>query len=178
MKPVDSRRTKPGDPVGARTTENARTEDGTSIPKDSTLRGHVSDAHAAGEGHAGSSMGIVFDKAVSRDGYEAQLPNVGIQAVAAAEANGASSAEDAGAMMGAAGGAGMSRGGGVLGRASGSVGRTVGRIWTGATGGVGSLAGASGAQRGGRGRCEAWTLPGCSLPAVGASLGCTASGLS
>ena len=126
MNPVDSRRTKPGDPVSARTTENARTEDGASIPKDSTLRGHVSDAHTAGEGHAGSSMDIVFDKAVSRDGYEALLLNVGIQAVAAAEASGASSAEDAGAMMGAAGGAGMSRGGGVLGRASGSVGGTVG----------------------------------------------------
>src|SRR3989440_11526622 len=106
----------PGIPVSARTTENATTEDGTSIPKDSTLTGHVSDAHAAGEGHAGSSMGIVFDKAVSRDGYETSLPNVGIQAVAAAEASAASSAEDAGAMMGAAGAAGMRRGGGLLGR--------------------------------------------------------------
>src|SRR5205823_692647 len=102
IKPVDSPRTKPRDPV------SARTEDGTSIPKDSTLTGHVSDAHAAGEGHAGSSMGIVFDKAGSRDGYETSLPNVGIQAVAAAEASAASSAEDAGAMMGAAGGPGMS----------------------------------------------------------------------
>src|SRR2546425_730987 len=32
-KPVDSRRSKPGDPVSARTTQAARTEGGTSIPK-------------------------------------------------------------------------------------------------------------------------------------------------
>ena len=59
------------------------------------------------------------------DRYETSLPNVGIQAVAAAEASAASSAEDAGPMMGAAGGAGMSRGGGLLGRASSSAGGTV-----------------------------------------------------
>jgi hypothetical protein len=49
-KPVDSRHTKPGDPVNARTTQNARTEGGTAIHKGSTLIGHVSDAHAAAEG--------------------------------------------------------------------------------------------------------------------------------
>ena len=83
-RPVDSRHTKPGDPVSARTTQNARTEGGTSIPKGSTLMGHVSDAHTAAEGQAGSSVGIVFDKAVTRDGHEIALRNVGIQAVAAA----------------------------------------------------------------------------------------------
>ena len=142
-KPVDSRHTKPGDPVSARTTQNARTEGGTSIPKGSTLMGHVSDAHAAAEDQAGSSVGIVFDKAVTRDGHEIALRNVGIQAVAAAEANAASSAGEVapmtGAMTSAGRGAGMSRGGGLLGR-TGAVGGTVGS-GLGAAGGVGSLAG-------------------------------------
>ena len=150
-KPVDSGRSKPGDPVSARTTQNARTEGGTSIPKGSTLMGHVSDAHVAAEGQAGSSMGIVFDKVVTRDGHEIPLRNVGIQAVAAAEASAASSAPDAGAVMGAAGGAGMSRRGGLLGRTTGTVGGTVGS-GLGAAGGVGSLAGgASGVLQAGPG---------------------------
>ena len=139
-KPVDSRHTKPGDPVAARTTQNARTEGGTSIPKGSTLMGHVSDAHSAAEGQAGSSVGLVFDKAVTQDGHEIPLRNVGIQAVAAAEASVASSAGEAGAMRGAGGGAGMSRGGSLLGRTTGAVGGTVGS-GLGAAGGVGSLAG-------------------------------------
>src|SRR5439155_3083194 len=140
-KPVDSGRSKPGDPVSARTTQNARTGGGTSIPRGSTLMGHVSDAHAAAEGQAGSSVGIVFDKAVTRDGHEIALRNVGIQAVAAAEASAASSAGEVapmrGAMTSAAGGAGMSRGAGLLGR-TGAVGGTVGS-GLGAAGGVGSL---------------------------------------
>jgi hypothetical protein len=138
--PIDSRRSKPGDPVSARTTQNARTEGGTTIPKGSTLIGQVSDTHAATEGQAASSMGIVFDKAVTRDGHEIPLRNVGIQAVAAAETSVASSAGDAGAMTGAGGGAGMTRGGGLLGRTTGAVGGTVGS-GLGAAGGVGSLAG-------------------------------------
>ncbi len=150
-KPIDSRRSKPGDPVTARTTQNARTEGGTAIPKGSTLIGHVSDTHAATEGQAASSMGIVFDKAVTRDGHEIPLRNVGIQAVAAAETSVASSAAEAGTMTGAGGGAGTSRGGGLLGRTTGAVGGTVGS-GLGAAGGVGSLArGAAGTLQAGPG---------------------------
>src|SRR5438046_5303378 len=96
-KPVDSGRSKPGDPVSARTTQNARTEGGTSIPKGSTLMGHISDAHAAAEGQAASSMGIVFDKGVTRAGHEIPLRYVGIQAVAPPEPCPPSSAGAAGA---------------------------------------------------------------------------------
>ena len=153
-KPVDSRHTKPGDPVSARTIQNARTEGGASIPRGSTLMGHVSDAHAAAEGQAGSSVGIVFDKAVTRDGHEIALRNVGIQAVAAAEASAASSAGEVapmrGAMTSAGGGAGMSRGAGLLGR-TGAVDGTVGSGLA-AAGGVGSLAaGAAGTLQAGPG---------------------------
>src|SRR3984893_2640503 len=149
-KPVDSGRNKPGDPVSAHTTQPAKTEGGTSIPKGHTLIGHVSDARAAGDGQAGSSMGIVFDKAVTRDGHEIPLRNVGIQAVAAAETSAESTAGDTGAMPRAGGGAG-SRGGGLLGRTTGAVGGTAGSS-LGATRGVGSLAGgATGALQAGPG---------------------------
>ena len=149
-KPVDSGRNKPGDPVSAHTTQPAKTEGGTSIPKGSTLIGHVSDARAAADGQAGSSMGIVFEKAVTRDGREIPLRNVGIQAVAAAETSAESTAGDAGAMMGAGGGAG-SRGGGLLGRTTGAVGGSAGS-GLGTTRGVGPLAaGATGALQAGPG---------------------------
>jgi hypothetical protein len=151
-KPVDSQRSKPGDPVTARTTQAARTEGDTSIPKGSTLIGHVSEAHAGAEGQTGSSMGIVFDKAVTRDGHEIALRDVGIQAVAAAEASAASRAGDADTLRGAGGGARASRGGGVLGRTSGAVGATVGSALSTASSGAGSLAGsASGALEAGSG---------------------------
>src|ERR1700724_745170 len=97
------------------------TEGGTSIPKGSTLIGHVSEAHAATEGQAGSSMGIVFDKAGTREGREIPLSNVGIRALAAAEASALGGVEDTGTLGGAGGGAGASRsGGGLLGRTPGS----------------------------------------------------------
>ena len=149
-KPVDSGRNKPGDPVSAHTTQPAKTEGGTSIPKGSTLIGHVSDARAAADGQAGSSMGIVFDKAVTRDGHEIPLRNVGIQAVAAAETSAESTAGDASAMTGVGGSAG-SRGGGLLGRTTGAVGGTVGS-GLGTTRSVGSVAGgATGAMQAGPG---------------------------
>ena len=53
-KPVDSTCSRPGDPVSARTSQIARTEGGTSIPKRS-LSGHVSEARADAEGQMGSS---------------------------------------------------------------------------------------------------------------------------
>lgn len=62
IKPVDSGRNRPGDPVSVHTTQPARTEGGTSIPKGSTLIGHVSDPRAAADGQAGSSMGIVLTR--------------------------------------------------------------------------------------------------------------------
>src|SRR5436190_1446825 len=119
-KPVDSRRSKPGDPVNARTTQPTRTEDGRSIPKGSTLVGHVSEAHARAEGQADSAVGIVFDKAVTRDGHEIPLRNVGIRAVAAAEGAASGGVGDSGMMTGSGGGmaGGRTGSGGLVGRAS------------------------------------------------------------
>jgi hypothetical protein len=142
-KPVDSRKSKPGDPVSARTTQPARTDDGKSIPKGSTLVGHVSEAHARAEGQADSAVGIVFDKAVTRDGHEIPLRNVAIRAIAAAEGSAAASAGDSGMMTGA-GGMTAGRGGGgggLVGRATGAVGGTLGAGVGAAGSATGSLAG-------------------------------------
>jgi len=145
-KPVDSRRSKPGDPVNARTTQPTRTEDGRSIPKGSTLVGHVSEAHARAEGQADSAVGIVFDKAVTRDGHEIPLRNVGIRAVAAAEGAASGGVGDSGMMTGSGGGmaGGRTGSGGLVGRTTGAVGSTVSAGLGAAGGAAGSLA-ASGA---------------------------------
>lgn len=145
-KPVDSGKAKPGDPVSGRITQAARTSDGTAIPEGSALVGHISEAHGRGEGQASSAVGIVFDKAVTRDGREIPLGNVGIRALAAAEGAASASAGDSGMMMGGGGGA-MSGtapgrgGGGLVGRTSGAVGGTLG-------GGLGTAGAATGSLGG------------------------------
>jgi hypothetical protein len=153
-KPVDSKRNKPGDPVSARTTQDARTEGGAVIPKGSQLAGHITRVQAQGTGEAASSIALVFDKAVTRDGREMALGGVGVQAVAAAEENMAAGAGDTDAMIGGGGasgfGAGMgvarggALGGGLVGHTAGGVGGTLGSSVNGVAGSAGSL-GASGA---------------------------------
>jgi hypothetical protein len=153
-RPVDSRKSKPGDPVSARTTQPSRTDDGRSIPKGSTLVGHVSEARARGDGQTDSAVGIVFDKAVTRDGRQIPLRNVGIRALAAAEGAASGSFANGGMATGAGGmGAGIGAprgggGGGLVGRTSGAVGGAVGGglgAAGGASGATGSLAGSAGA---------------------------------
>jgi hypothetical protein len=139
------------------------------------LIGHVSGAPAGAEGQTGSSMGIVFDKTLTRDGHEIPLRNVGIQAVAAAEPSAAGSAGDADTMMGATGGAGASRGGGLLGRPSGAVGATVGSDSSTASSGAGSLAGGgSGALQAAPGAMGGLDAAGLLTTAARVSLACAA----
>jgi hypothetical protein len=104
LKPVDSAHSKLGDSVSARTTRTARPEGGTSIPKGSLI-GRVGSARGRRRSN-GLVDGIVFDKAVTRDGHEIPLCNVGVQTVAAAEASTTSGAGEAGTLTGATGGVG------------------------------------------------------------------------
>lgn len=124
--PIDSKKAKPGDPVKGRTTEAAKSGDKTVIPKGAKLVGHVTQATARAKGDSDSSLGIVFDKAILKDGQEVPL-NVAVQALASAQS--ASAAINGGDEMPAMGGAGASMAG--SGRAAGS----------GAPGGVTSTAG-------------------------------------
>jgi hypothetical protein len=125
--PIDSKKAKPGDPVKGRTTEAAKSADKTVIPKGAKLVGHVTQATARAKGDSDSSLGIVFDKAILKDGQEVPL-NVAVQALASAQS---ASAINGGDEMPAMGGAGASMAG--SGRAAGSE----------ALGGVTSRAGAA-----------------------------------
>jgi hypothetical protein len=80
---LDSKKSKTGDEVKARTTDALKSTDGrTILPKGSQLTGHITQATARGKGEADSSLGLVIDKAVLKNGQEIPL-NVAIQAVAA-----------------------------------------------------------------------------------------------
>ncbi|HJZ28555.1 MAG TPA: hypothetical protein VJ370_19920, partial [Streptosporangiaceae bacterium] len=105
---MDSERTNPGDPVSARTTQAVKTEDGILIPSGSQLIGHIAPLEAAAGGAsavgaAGSSIALVFDRAVMKDGHQVPLRHVTIRALAAAESGAAAGVGDSRAMMGASG---------------------------------------------------------------------------
>src|SRR5713226_8675715 len=85
--PIDSRKCKPGDPVNAHTTEAIKSEGKTVVPKGSKLVGHVTQASARAKGESESSLGIVFDKAILKNGQEIPLNNVAIQAIAPAQSS-------------------------------------------------------------------------------------------
>jgi hypothetical protein len=80
---LDSKKLKAGDEVKARTTDALKSTDGrTILPKGAQLTGHITQASARGKGQADSSLGLVIDKAILKNGQEIPL-NVAIQAVAA-----------------------------------------------------------------------------------------------
>lgn len=135
-KAVDAKKAKPGDEVNARSDKDAKAADGTSIKRGSKLVGHVTQAHpkssAGASGSGNSTLGIVFDKAVLKDGREVPLDST-IQAISVAQVDNAMQAGEAETAMSAAGsGAAMARGGssGLLGGVAGS-----------ATGGLGAVGG-------------------------------------
>jgi hypothetical protein len=81
-KTLDTKKLKKGDPVSARITEDAKEQNGTTIlPKGAKLEGHVTQSSSREKGDAYSTLGIVFDKAVLKDGQEVPL-NVTVQAIA------------------------------------------------------------------------------------------------
>ncbi len=112
--PVDAKKNKPGDQVTAKTTEATKSEGKVVIPKGSKLVGHVTECKQRSKEEKESALGIVFDKAMLKNGEEIPL-NVTIRAPGAATntaanaggvANGAvnSTVNAAGAARGAVGG--------------------------------------------------------------------------
>jgi hypothetical protein len=85
---LDSKKAKPGDKVGAHTTEALKSADGRTImPRGTKLEGRVTMAAARSKGESLSTMGIQFDKAELKDGTEIAL-NVVIQAMAPRDSSG------------------------------------------------------------------------------------------
>ncbi|MGB9068857.1 MAG: hypothetical protein WCC21_09820, partial [Candidatus Acidiferrales bacterium] len=68
--PVDAKKNKPGDPVKARTTHASQSLDGTPLPKGTELVGHVTQAQSRTKNQSESDLGILFDKAVLKNGQE------------------------------------------------------------------------------------------------------------
>lgn len=141
--PVDSKKAKPGDPVAARTTEATKSNGKTVIPKGSKLVGHVTQASARAKGDSESAVGIVFDKAILKNGQEVPL-NVAIRALASAQS---AATANAGNDLPAAGGAGASgygsgraAGGSAMGGVTSTAGGAVGTV-TNTTANVGNTAG-------------------------------------
>src|ERR1700674_1599295 len=120
--PVDARKNKPGDQVTAKTTEATKSEGKVVFPRGTKLIGHVTECKQRSKEEKESALGIVFDKAILKNGEEIPL-NVTIRALAAQTAAASS-----------AGGDDLSAGSGAMGSARASGG--------GALGGVRSTAGA------------------------------------
>jgi hypothetical protein len=151
--PVDVRKNKPGDPVKAKMTEATKSEGKVVIPKGSKLVGHVTECKPRSKDEKESSLGIVFDKAILKNGEEVPL-NVSIRALAAAQTAAGSSLGDELSTGGAAGPA-RTSGGGALGglrsttgAATGAVTSTAGNASGAAGGAVHSTVNAAGAARG------------------------------
>jgi hypothetical protein len=153
--PVDAKKNKPGDQVTARTTEATKSEGKVVIPKGSKLIGHVTECKQRSKEEKESALGIVFDKAILKNGEEIPL-NVTIRALAAAQSAAATSAggDDLSAGGGAMGSA-RASGGGALGgvrstagAATGAVTNTAANAGGVASGAVNSTVNAAGATRG------------------------------
>jgi len=140
--PVDSKKCKPGDAVNAHTTEAVKSEGKTVIPKGSKLVGHVTQASARAKGESESALGIVFDKAILKNGQEIPL-TAGIQALAAAQSGVSAAGSDMDTMggMGASGaGSGIAGGRGAVGGVTSAAGGAVGTV-TNTAANVGGVAG-------------------------------------
>jgi hypothetical protein len=122
--PVDSKKSKPGDPVTARTTEGVKSDGKTVLPKGTKLLGHITQASARAKGDSESALAITFDRAILGNGEEVPL-NVAMEAIASAQATAASEADldtmgSAGASAVGSGMAGSHRAGGGLVSTAGS----------------------------------------------------------
>lgn len=157
--PVDVKKNKPGDQVAAKTTQAVKSEGRVVIPKGSKLIGHVTECKQRGKEEKESALGIIFDRAILKDGQEVPL-NLTIHAIAAAQTAAASSyaGDDlaaGGSAAGSAAGSGRAAGGGALGgvrstagAATGAVTNTAANVGGTAAGTVNSTANAAGAARG------------------------------
>lgn len=161
-RPVDASKSKPGDAVTAKVTQDVKSGGEVVIPRGSMLVGRVTEAKPRGSSHSGntegsaggngrtataagaaegaasaaanasSRLGIVFDHALLKNGERVPV-DATIQALASASAAASGSASGAGRAGVYRGGTGQSAGGSLLGGAGGTVGAVVGS--------TGSLAG-------------------------------------
>jgi hypothetical protein len=146
-RPVDSKKAKPGDEVTGHTTEPVKSEGKTVIPRGSKLVGHVTQASARANGEAESTLGVVFDKAILKNGQEVPV-NAAIQALAAARSSAAITGSDidsVGSAGGSAAGSGAAGGRSALGGVTSTAGAAAGSV----TNTAANIGGVTGATAGG-----------------------------
>jgi hypothetical protein len=142
--PIDSKKAKPGDPVTAHTTEPAKSDGKTVLPRGTKLLGHVTQASARSNGESDSSLGVVFDKAILKNGQEVPL-NAGIQALASGQSAASTAGPDLdtfGSGGASAAGSGVAGGRGALGGVGSTVGGAAGAVTNTAANVGGSAGGA------------------------------------
>jgi hypothetical protein len=103
---LDAKRSKPGDDVEARTEEDIKQDGKVVFKKGTHLVGHVTQAQARAKGQTQSQLGIVFDRAVLKNGEEVPF-SASIQALASAQSAASAGSDD---MMDSGGGMGAMRG--------------------------------------------------------------------
>jgi hypothetical protein len=82
-KAIDAKKAKSGDEVVARVTMDLKTNSGdVVVPKDTKVVGHVTEAQTRSKEQKDSQVGIIFDRAVMKNGGEMQMP-MSIQAIIA-----------------------------------------------------------------------------------------------
>ena len=139
-KSVDAKKAKAGDQVVAKLAQDMISNGQVVIPRGAKIVGHVTEAKPREKGQSESTLGIVFDKLVTKDGRELPI-NANIQALGAPISNFNSNA-------GAGGSAPMSESGGVPGGIGGSastgVGGTGGRTGSTSTGAPAGVPGNAG----------------------------------
>jgi hypothetical protein len=82
-KAIDSKKAKQGDEVVCKTTVLVRMADGTVLPTDTKIVGHITEAQAQSKGDAESALGMVFDTIQLAKGQERKISGK-LQAIAPA----------------------------------------------------------------------------------------------
>jgi len=140
---VDSKKAKPGDTVTAHTTQAVKSDGKTVVPKGTKLIGHVTQASTRAQGESQSTLGIVFDKAILKNGQEMPL-NANIQALAAAQTVASAGGSELDAVGSGGGSVARSDGGGGRGGALGGVTAAAGGAVSGVTNTAANVAGTAG----------------------------------
>jgi hypothetical protein len=137
-KTLDARKAKVGDKVEARAVKDVKSDGQVVLPRGAKLLGRVTEAQARGQGQAESRLGLLFDRAVLKDGREMPL-QLAIESVAAAQAVASGFDMSQPSPRPAGGGGSPASGGGLLGGVGSTVGATTATV-TDVAGGVGATA--------------------------------------
>jgi hypothetical protein len=110
-KSIDAKKAKSGDEIDAKLAQDIKTTDGKILMhRGAKLVGHVTEAQAKSKENAESRLGVVFEKAVAKDGQEITFSGL-IQAIAAPAQSAPSLGSDDRGGMGAGSGGGNMGGG-------------------------------------------------------------------